>query len=63
MNAANYAQWAAVCDGAAHSILMPTIGNPGSYTTYSGVFLTQVGGDFSTGIYAYDVQIEVSHIS
>lgn len=63
MTAAQYAEWYAVCNGATHSIFMPTIGNPSSYTTYSGVYLVLTGGDFSTGIYAYNVQIEVRHIS
>ena len=63
LKAAEFAVWYAVCDGAAHSILMPTIGNQGSYTTYSGVFLVLMGGHYSTGIYTYDVQIEVRHIS
>lgn len=63
MVSANYAQWAAVCDGAAHSIYMPSIGAPASFATYTGVFLVMTGGNFSTGIYAYGVQIEVRHIS
>lgn len=63
LNAANYAQWKAVCNGATHSIYMPGIADPSSYATYSGVFLKLMSGDFSTGIYAYDVQIEVTHIS
>ena len=63
LNAANYTQWKAACDGAVHSIYMPAIANPSSYATYSGVFLKLMSGDFSTGIYAYDVQIEVTHIS
>jgi hypothetical protein len=63
LKAAEFAVWSAVCDGATHSILMPTIGNPASFTTYSGVYLVLIGGNFSTGIYAYNVQIEVRHIS
>ena len=62
MTSAQYALWIAEDDGLSHSIKCP---HPESntYTTFTGVRIQRIGGDFSTGIYAYDMEFRITRIN